>query len=78
MEWIGIAMFVFGNTLWKQYSYEVFHMRCLLVVLVFMQLRDITFGLDRKRSLKRKVTVEKNTTVPIKMAEHTSTVKLMN
>jgi cytochrome c biogenesis protein CcdA len=84
LENLGIALFVFGNALLKQISYEVFHLRCILMVFIFLQLRDITFGQERTNSIKKKATVEKNPTAAVeqnptatvKKKEYTQTVEL--
>jgi ABC-type xylose transport system permease subunit len=72
LDWFGIYLFNSNGVNVIEYSFEVLHLRCILMVYIFVQLRDITFGHSHKSNKKLTDKVpEPAVTVKVKDVEDT-------
>jgi hypothetical protein len=61
MDLFGLALYTFRTSISILIAFEIFHLRVVLFVFIFLQLRTITFVKDKRRK-KPPVVVEKNST----------------
>jgi hypothetical protein len=75
LDWFGIYLFNSNTMNSIEYSFEVLHLRCILMVYIFLQLRDITFGQPHK-SAKQITEKKPEPALTVKVNEDMDTIIL--